>query len=57
MPNAPDKSIHALLHMSYLYAAPKTGPVKNTTAVNYSLRNIPKQNREWVRLLGKRPGA
>ena len=49
-PNAPDKSMHALLHMSYLYAAPKTGLVKNTTPVNYSLRNIPKQRGEWVRL-------
>lgn len=42
-PNAPDESVHALLHMSYLYTTPKTRLVKNTTPVNYSLRNIPKQ--------------
>lgn len=27
-PNAPDESVHALLHMSYLYTAPKTRLVK-----------------------------
>lgn len=46
-PNTPDKSMHALQHMNYLYTAPKTGMVKNTAPVNYSLRNIPKQ--EWRR--------
>lgn len=55
-PNAPDESVHALLHMSYLYTAPKTRLVKNTTPVNYSLRNIPKQRGERVRLHRNRPG-